>query len=483
MTADEKVAWHKKLEGWKKKQEMAKLMEKNLDHKRKHGAKPIEPPQPATLLGKAKKAAHTHAEQSMANKPAGPPANETLKQRIERQAMASAQGAGTGGATAVLGADIAKSKMNQDLAKKREAFEKKQAADKAKEEEERKRAESAKIKAKPKGLKDFLDKNPEPDVPGAAPAAAAGAVPTSPLSTAKPGLRAFLSQSEHDEPADSRGAPASSAAAGAPKVSNLQAFLSSNVSESEPVADKHAQQLPKTSNLQAFLSSSSAAGAPATPVASPVMVVTEPARTLPSSPVASTKNSLAAFLSSSSQPSADPAPVPSSPIHTPKPLPTASPVDDKAAKKDEAEPASETAARLEAALATPSDDAAAAAASPAADEPPAASQDDKPESFVRRASRRVSTTVKKLLGRDGANDDDNAGGGDAGGVVGDAVAAEAEARPVSSKLDVTEAQAIVAADVAVDLATQQSVDDDLPAASDQPAEAAPPPASEPPSEE
>lgn len=41
-------------------------MEKNLALKAKHGAAPIEPPQPASILGKAKKLANQKSEEMMA---------------------------------------------------------------------------------------------------------------------------------------------------------------------------------------------------------------------------------------------------------------------------------------------------------------------------------------------------------------------------------------------------------------------------------
>jgi hypothetical protein len=240
MSAEEQAEWQKKLDKHKEKLKMAALMEKNLAVKAKHGAKPIEPPQPGSLLGKAKKAVQDKQEHMQAPSH-GPPKNETVKERMQRQALASAAGSGTGGATAVLGEEIANSKMNHDLAKKRAEFDKKQAEEKKKEETARKKAEEDKKKAQPKGLKDFLDKNKDEEVK-------APTSPTNAQAASKPrGLNAFLSQSE-DTPAS----PASPTAASTPseepaKPKGLRQFLSQSSADPEPATSpppSHAEEAP-----------------------------------------------------------------------------------------------------------------------------------------------------------------------------------------------------------------------------------------------
>ena len=367
MNAEEKAAWDKRMAAWHKKQEMAKLVEKNLAVKASHGARPIEPPQPSSLLGKAKKAAHNHVDQAMAGKPNAHPANESLKQRIERQALASAQGSGTGGSTAALGADIAKSKMNQDLAKKREEFERKEAEKKRKEEEDRKKAQAEKTKAKPKGLKDFLNQ-----VEGESPAPASSQPPSSPVRAQQPGLKAFLSQSEESTSAASTQQQSAQVDSNLPKKSNLQAFLSSSSPSaaadvpitSPVVATASVEPKPPAKGLQAFLATveppavQSSAQPPSSPVSSPA-----------------NKSNLSNFLSS---------PGPATVALQLSPSPVSS---------------SLTAAEITTATASSALSKSDVAVETEQTEP--AEESKSAEGFVRRASRRVSTSVKKLLGQSG----------------------------------------------------------------------------------
>lgn len=124
MTDEEKKDYEAKVEKSRQKFEMQQLMEKNLQQKTKQGDKPPEVPVKGGIIGKAKKKIQQTKEQVHAKAEEAMQPKETLEDRIKKQALAGAGGSLTGGATANLGQDIAKSQAIKDLEKKRREYEK-----------------------------------------------------------------------------------------------------------------------------------------------------------------------------------------------------------------------------------------------------------------------------------------------------------------------------------------------------------------------
>jgi hypothetical protein len=192
MSPDERQAWDAEVEKHEKKIRMQSLMEKNLQQKIKHGDKPIEPPVQGGLLGKAKKKIQQAQEKVATKAEEFAKPTETIEERVKKQAMAGAQGTLTGGATAALGQDIAKSQQVRDLEKKRKEFAKQEEDKKKKEEEERKKKEEDKKKNKPKGLNDFLQ---QVEGDGDSAVSSSTAAAQSPQNAGAK-LRAFIEQSQ-----------------------------------------------------------------------------------------------------------------------------------------------------------------------------------------------------------------------------------------------------------------------------------------------